>query len=147
MPDEKALDESLAAYTDKLLAQDASNPIPEGLEDEAKLVQSLQRLVSSKPNAQARQALGNKLAKAFDANEGEKFRRKNLPFYKRYPMQTGTAAAVLLLLVGVASMYQTNSASTLTGTSIGNLDFLTLAFFLLFALGGLAAAYWLNRKK
>ena len=150
MSDEKALDDSLADYTDKLLAQASDNPIPAELEEEARIAASLQRLIAPKgqPSAQMRQQLSLRLATAFDANEREKLRRKRLPFFRRYPIATASAA-VLLLVFGIVAYANPElfRAENEVGTSVGALDLVTLSFFVVLGILGLAAAFFLERRK
>lgn len=150
MSDEKALDESLADYTDKLLAQASENPIAPEIAEEARIAASLQRLIAPKgqPSAQMRQQLSLRIASSFDANEREKLRRKRLPFYRRYPLATA-AAAVIVLVFGIAAYTNPElfRAETEAATGVGAIDILTLSFFAVLGVLGVIAAFFLERRK
>jgi hypothetical protein len=147
--DEKALDDSLADYTDKLLSHSADDSVPPEIAEEAQLAASLQGLIApkGKPSVQMRQQLALRLASAYDAHEREKFRRSRLPFFRRYPLAT-SAAAVLVLILGIVLVNLDNlSAEGEVATGAGAIDVVTVAFFVILAVLGLVAAFFLERRK
>jgi hypothetical protein len=148
--DEKALDDSLADFTDKLIAQSKiDTAIPPEIAEEAKLAVSLQKLIApeGKPSPQMRQQLSLRLSSAFDANEREKIRRKRLPFFRRYPLASA-AAALVIVVMGIA-LFNLDSltAGSEVGTADGNLDSLTIAILVGLGIIGLLLVYFLQRRK
>lgn len=146
MSHDPALDNELAAYTDRLVAQGEVAQAPENLADLAQVVRDLHRLVTPPPDSAFQAQLAQRLNREWNLSHQRKSGQFARWRSRRLTRLVAVAAGVAMILLAVAlvSLSAKEGSSTLEGTALESSAGLAGAIVVLVGVG--LAAFWFARR-